>query len=51
MDDPFVVEGFTDRQVILDACLASDYKSDNRDPIDTAILEFEDNDEEIEKYL
>ena len=39
MGEPFIVGKCTPEQLILDACLCSDFESETLDPIDKAILE------------
>eukprot|EP00026_Physarum_polycephalum_P000851 Phypoly_transcript_00852.p1 GENE.Phypoly_transcript_00852~~Phypoly_transcript_00852.p1 ORF type:complete len:1188 (+),score=342.28 Phypoly_transcript_00852:248-3565(+) len=50
MGEPYVVGKCPPEQLILDACLCSDFDSETLDPIDKAILEYHDNPDEIKEY-
>lgn len=50
MGDPFCVGTCSKEQLILDACLCSDFNSHPLDPIDKAILEFHNDPDILSKY-
>lgn len=49
MGEPYCVGKCPEQQLILDACLCSDFTSEVLDPIDKAILEYEEDPDEREK--